>query len=117
MRWRLDLLALTGLPCNVSGTHPRRDQDLATSRAHQARWTQRQEVPVLLGELHVGDVELGLVLHREPTRRGQPKASALTVEDSQNCALTDLISCHVAGMKRGDATRKDSEISHGRSLT
>jgi hypothetical protein len=72
---------------------------------------------VLLGELHAGDVELGLVLHREPTRWGELNASALTVENSQNSALTDLISCHVAGIKRGDATRKDSEISHARSLT
>jgi hypothetical protein len=69
---------------------------------------------VLHGELDVGDVGLGLVLHREPTRRGQLKASALTVEDSQNCALTDLVSCRIAGIKRGDATRKDSEISYAR---
>jgi len=68
----LTLLALTGQPCNGSGTHPRRDKDLATSRSSSAldpapggtcatRGTRRR------------DVGLGLVLHREPTRRGQPK--------------------------------------------
>ena len=72
---------------------------------------------MLLGKRDVGDVELGLVLHREPTRWGELKASAFTVEDSQNSALTDLISCRAAGIKRGNATRKDSEISHARSLT
>jgi len=78
----LTLLALTGQPCNGSGTHPRRDKDLATSRSSSAldpapggtcatRGTRRR------------DVGLGLVLHREPTRRGQPKASALTVETAR----------------------------------
>jgi hypothetical protein len=55
---------------------------------------------VLVAELDLRDSELGLVLHREPTRWGELKASALTVEDRQDPALTDLISRRLAGIER-----------------
>jgi hypothetical protein len=73
-------------------------------------------VSVLQGKLDLRDVELGLVLHREPTGWGELQASALAVEDRQDSALTDLISRRLAGIRLGGATRKHSEISHAGSL-
>src|SRR5665647_3927567 len=72
---------------------------------------------VLFGELDLRDVDLGLVLHREPTGWGEHKPSALTVEDCQDSARIDLIARRLAGIERRDAARKNSEISHAQSLT
>jgi hypothetical protein len=71
---------------------------------------------VLVGGLDLRDVDPGLVLHREPTGWGELKPSAPTVEDGQDSARTDLISRRLAGIERRDAARKNSEISHARSL-
>jgi hypothetical protein len=67
---------------------------------------------VLEGELDLRDFELGLVLHGEPTGWGELQARALTVEDRQDSALTDLISRRLAGIGLRGAARKNSEISH-----
>ena len=73
-------------------------------------------VSVLEGELDLRDVELGLVLHREPTGWGELQAGSLAVEDRQDSAVADLISRRLAGIGLGGATRKHSEVSHVRSV-
>jgi hypothetical protein len=67
---------------------------------------------VSVAELDLRAVELRLILHREPAGWGELKPGALTVDHCQDSARTDLITSRLAGVERGDAARKNSEISH-----
>ena len=66
----------------------------------------RPELSTLERELDLRTVELGLVLQRKPTERGELRATAPAVENRQDCALTDLISRRLTGAGRADTTRK-----------